>query len=271
MSSRGYSRGMFTGNRADTERKNRRRKQNSNRKKEHIDQSNTKTFEESRNFVMNSLEKMGKQLFVEGSDYGMESWIRNFNKLLDDFQDVLSKRGQVPEEFIQARARVFSILESKQSVKSLEDELRKLNEEASEIKRVLGYNIQDLRTKKDALIKQKTLLQEELGRQNVLLEERRRTRSTSFMSRLFGKKRNDDIIPETESKIATIESALNELETQISQVEMNERRISTDPPRLLEISKRIEEIQAKKESILQYSKEREEATKIMSEAVSKIT
>ncbi|GEM_PF-2936541 len=268
VSSRGFSRGVFTGSRAAPEKKNKRRKQSSNKKRERIREENSATFEETKNLILNSMARMGQQVFVEGSDYGMENWIRNFNKLLDEFQQTLSTRGSLPQQFIDARAEASRLLEAKKDVLQLDDEIKKLNEEASDIRRSLSLNLSDIKSKKDELLKQRTAIQEELSRtRSMLSESKKKSESTSFFGRLFGKK-DDGTIPALESKIATSESALNELESQITQLEMNERRATTDPPRLAEISKKIIEIQSVKQSLLQYKEEREKATRIMMEAIS---
>jgi hypothetical protein len=226
-----------------------------------------------------ALDRLGHQvLSTDPGGYDLEAWMRNLNLLLDDFEEKVGA-DRITAEFRERRRAALLPFAQPSATRDVDSEIEKLikeetaaKEALAELGRKAAAKLATLREERDECEKELKLAKENL----VELKEAKQSRP--FFSRLIG------TAPSTEKA----EAAVSQLEAKLSKLgnEIDSHRkarsarvggaladgVSANPSleaeqKLETAQKRLDELQSDKQVKLQLSRERETATKAISETI----
>jgi predicted nucleic acid-binding Zn-ribbon protein len=229
--------------------------------------------------ALEGLAHLGQQKFsAEPGGYDLTHWQRGLNLLLDDFEAKM-KDEQLPVEYYERRKEIESRFSAGVDVSQIESEMGTLRKEESELRATMDLEKEriiarliTLRTEKDGKAK-------EIVEQKTTLEEMRAKRqSASFLSKLSGRSRQPT--EAVEQKIAGLEKGIASLEEEVVGLQSDrtslERaggtpsgRFEKQWKRLGAIGERLRELEAQLQSRSQLAKERETATALLAEIISR--
>jgi hypothetical protein len=224
-----------------------------------------------------ALDRLGHQvLSTEPGGYDLQAWLRNLNSLLDDFQDNVGA-DRVTAEFLERRRVALLPLTHSSDSREVDSETRKLLQEEVAARELLAEVAKKAAAKLAALKEEHQTCEKEvkLAREN-LAELKKAKRSRQFFSRLMG---GGPSTLDAEARLAELESRLVGLDYEIeSHRKARSGLVGTAPTegdsvsvetqlRLEAIQKRLGELQTARQEMLQLSRQREVATKAISEMI----
>jgi hypothetical protein len=217
-----------------------------------------------------ALDKLGHQvLSTEPGGYDLEHWTRNFNSLLDDFEERIGEENMTAE-FRVRRQEALGYLSSGSGAAAADEELAKLRAEEEAARRSLedaeranATRLSSLREQRDACAKELKAKREELAEISEARESRK------LFSRLV---RSGPSTKEAEARVKELESRLRELEDEIER--SRKARATTESGEAGEAQGRLEaarakllEYQSSRRDRVQLTKEREVATQTISSII----
>ena len=233
--------------------------------------------EEVRGRTIIALDRLGHQVLSSEGGYDLQDWTRSLDSLLDDFQEKIGA-GQITDEFRARRqAAVLSLTSPPADVATDEEIVKATQEEASarkaleELEKKAAERLASLRVERDACAKDLKLEREKLEELQAAKQSRQ------FFSRLV---RSGPSTEESEKRIEGLEARLTKLEEEIEKSRkvrsvLEARDESTGEPAYPEAERRLEEarnrlvsLQEDRKDRVQLTKEREAATKAISEVIS---
>ncbi|MDA4118420.1 MAG: hypothetical protein OK455_08775 [Thaumarchaeota archaeon] len=242
-------------------------------KKLHFQEIEPLGLEQVKERTILTLDRLGHQvLSSEPGGYGLQSWMKNFNSLLDDFQEKIGQT-RMPSEFDGRRREINAILNAQPDSSEVESEIEKLLREQEDAKKTMEEEAAK-RT-----VRLRSLREQRDGYEKDLKDEKRRlaemneaNQSRQFFSRLL--KAGPSTAP-TEEKIKELESSLSktadEIDTlQNSQVSGSGSAVAGAKEKAESTQTKIEELRLSKQAKIQLTRERELAATTMSEIVSKV-
>lgn len=225
--------------------------------------------EQVRQRTILALDKLGHQvLSTEPGGYDLEHWTKNFNSLLDDFEDKVGE-DNVTDEFRMRRQEAVAYLSQRAGPSAPDSEVAKLLAEEEEARRSLeeaekanALKLNSLREQRDACAKELKAKRQEL------LEITEARQSRQFFSRLM---RAGPSPRDAESKVKELEVKLGELEDEI---ERSRKARAAESGGAIEAQRRLDaarakllELQSSRRDEVQLSKEREMATQTISSII----
>ena len=260
------------------EKKQKRKKQEfHSHRRPHLDESGDIDLEQVRARTLLALDRLGHQvLSAEPGGYDLDDWTRNFNSLLDDFQDKVGEE-RLTEEFRARRLEAAGHIVPMDSSAELDSEIEKLVQEVvvlqgmlEEARKRAAARLASLRSERDTCAKDLKELRRKLA------ETKEANESRSLFSRVLRKGPSTE---QLEANVAQLESRLAMLESDIDRLRktraVTEAEAGTDLSELAETERRLEssndkllELQSTKRNRSQLTKEREVATQIVSAAIS---
>jgi hypothetical protein len=261
-----------------TKKLRRRKQEYHTHKRAHLQESQPLDPDQVRERTTLALDRLGHQvLSTEPGGYDLEDWMRNLNSLLDDFQEKVGA-DRITDEFRERRRAALLALSQPPDSREVDSDIRKLVEEEAaakaaltELGRKAAAKLAALREERDACERELRLARQKLAE----LTEARQSRQ--FFSRLIG---SGPSTRQAELRVEDLESRLGRLADEVeSHRKARSGLVESDPAegdsakleaqlKLEAIQKRLLELQSAKQSMLQFSNEREVATKAISEMVS---
>jgi len=231
--------------------------------------------EEARARTILALDRLGHQvLSTEPGGYDLEDWLRSLNSLLDDFQAKIGE-DRVPDEFRQRRREALVAIAPRTPSGGVGSEIGKLVQEEevaraalADLDRQAAARLASLRGERDGCARELKLERERLAGMRVAKESRK------FFSRLVGA---GPSTAQAEAKVAELESKLSRLEEEIDRARKAHSTSSGATfdsanveahEKLEDIRNRLLELQAAEQERLQLAREREVATKAISDSIS---
>jgi len=225
-----------------------------------------------------ALNRLGHQKFFdEPGSYSLENWMKGVNILLDDFEDKMGTE-HLTQEYLKKRRELTERLSRPIDVSSIGRSISELRQEEGEILRKFHEEGAKTASKIDEL-------KEELARVSAELEEEKERLSSaveeqdsrSYLGRLFGKSSTpaadaaEDKVGELESRLQVLQGELLEQHRHAKSVEQH-----SEPPWADDWG-RLESLRGEKKGLenervarVQHTKEREEATGSIANAISAI-
>lgn len=287
--------------RGSFERKNKRKKQSFHTRKlrvANVENGNPLDFDSLRSKVIVSLAHLGEQKFsAEPGGYTLENWMKNFNLLLDDFEERAGGKN-LPKEYYTKRLELTaSLLKRDEDLPDLERKISDLREEEQSLNRAITLNEAKARADHEASERKEKIreLEKEIGdnkqeldglRQRLEARRKEKRESRSLFRRFVsGISKPADTVP-----IETLEIRLNELEAKIqsdkrkisdlnSKIEksalsgdaLDKRSKEELGSKLSEVNSSIEELVGKLSERQQLSEQRKKVTQDLTEEISKIS
>jgi hypothetical protein len=263
------------------EKKQKRKKQDYHiHKRAHFQETERPDPEEVRRRTVLALDRLGHQvLSSEPGGYDLEDWTRNLNSLLDDFQEKVGVE-LLGDEFPTRRQQALSLLVPSSSVKDVDSEIEKLIQEEAAASAALEEAEKNASAKLASLREERDACAKDLKAEKERLAEIREARqSRQFFSRIL---RTGPSTDKAEASVTELESKLKKLEDEIER-SRKARSVAgggasgQGNPAYLEALRRLEEargklleLQSSRQDLLQLAREREEATKALSEMISSL-
>ncbi len=278
------------------QKKERRRKQEFHKHKIKLADEEKLDFGALKERIILSLTHLGKQQFSQDpGGYGLQNWIKNFNLLLDDFEERSGARN-LPNEYFEKRRELSSTFVKPSIGSELDSLISKLQKDEKELVENLqrsGARLAHDRestervAKIDALNMERADIIEQLGKERRRLADRKKEieDSRKFLKRFFSRARaNGMSLSSIEAKISELETKVDNLDRRIAELRarhksggyrvLTEKELEQELPKqysaLEETRSKLSELQTKKLSESDSSEIRENATKSISEIISKI-
>jgi hypothetical protein len=240
-------------------------------KKLHFQEIEPLGLEQVKERTILTLDRLGHQvLSSEPGGYGLQSWMKNFNSLLDDFQEKIGPT-RMPSEFDGRRREINAILNAQPDSSDVESEIEKLLGEQEDAKKMMEEEAAK-RT-----VRLRSLREQRDGYEKDLKEEKRRlaelnqaNQSRQFFSRLL--KAGPSTAP-TEEKIKELETSLSKTADEIDTLQNSQvsgSAVAGAKEKAESTQTKIEELRLSKQAKIQLTRERELAAQTMSEIVSKV-
>jgi hypothetical protein len=233
----------------------------------------------SKTRVLEGLAHLGQQKFsTEPGGYDLTHWLKGLNLLLDDFEAKM-KEEQVPVEYYERRKEIESKFSAGVDVSQIGSEMDALRKEESEIRSTIDREKERIIARLITLRVEKDGKAKEIAEQQVVLEGMRAKRkSASFLSKISGRSRQST--EEVEQKIAGLEKEVTSLEEEAVGLQSDRaslERAGGTPSgryeqhwiRLGAIGERLRELEAQLQERSQLAKERETATAVLADIVSR--
>lgn len=243
-------------------------------KKLHLQDESEADMEEVRARTVLALDRLGHQvLSSEPGGYDLHDWRRNFDALLDDFQERVGE-GRMTEELLSRRREAEALLAPPASTAEVDSEIERLREEEGSARATVedaqtraANRLSSLRAERDKCIK------ELAEKREALQEVRRASQSRSFFSRVFG---TGPSTAKAEAEVTERESRLGRLESEIEhgrkgrglESDVDEAKLAETDSRLENLRARLLELGQARQERAQLTREREVAAKMVSDAIS---
>ena len=226
--------------------------------------------EQVRERTILALDRLGHQvLSTEPGGYDLEHWTRNFNSLLDDFEEKVGGEN-ITDEFRARRQEAMGYLSQRAAAGGADGEVARLlaEEEAArksldEADKANASKLSSLREQRDACAKELKAKREELAE----IAESRQSRQ--FFSRIL---RTGPSTKEAEAQVKELEAKLRGLEEEIER--SRKARVTVQSGEAAEAQSRLDaarakllELQSTRRDEIQLSKEREVAAQTISSII----
>ncbi len=252
--------------------------QSFHRKKIRIYDAPELDFDQLKSRTVNALSKLGQQKFsTETGGYALENWIKGLNVLLDEFEEKVGAT-RLSQEYLTSRNEANNRLSKPASTSSIDEGISELRARMSDIegKVKAGRGLEVSRISELA-VEQAQCLEE-------LEQERRRVAgltaglsSGSLLGHLFGRKKvvtedSDNRITELESKLAALQNDANERQKLLRMMDLRspKSRFAEQWNELEGLQARLREMQEERLDRVQLTKVRADATRSISDAISRI-
>jgi len=226
-----------------------------------------------------ALDKLGHQKFAaESGGYSLETWVRGVGLLLDEFEEKIGE-ARLPKEYVEKRRLLTGYLLRPVDTSSIDDSISGLRGEEAEVVRKLGGERDRVKAKIDELQKDVAKYTKELEKEkSKSAVPTPPERSGSLLRRLFSGGQASATREETDRR-AELEKKLRSLQEEISGQQkvlksIDQRSpaspIAEDWKALESLQARIRELERERLEKTQLTKEREEFTASIADAISSI-
>lgn len=221
--------------------------------------------------TVQSLERLGKQTFVPGSDYGLEGWMKSLRLLLEDFEANLPAPAPITESYRARKADILDSLSRSASSPDLDAQIAQAREAEAKVIQALGNRdasyfgsqLADLKRRQEKVASELEDQRATISRVKGQANARR------LWQRFLGE--SPPSTAEYEAEAARLQKELEELESQIVSVQGEELLYREGKRQLASASEALAALEAKKSERLQLVQERDAATRALAEEVSKIS
>jgi hypothetical protein len=226
-----------------------------------------------------ALDRLGHQIIsTEPGGYDLEDWTRNLNSLLDDFQEKIGPEKITDEFRDRRRAAILPLAQPSSASGDIDAEIEALIREEAATRAALDELGKKKAAKLAALREERAACEEDLTlakKKLASVEEAKKSRS--FFSRMTGA---GPSTAQAEAKVTELEDKLKRLEEEIETNRKARAKVvdqstqgggleTPDPQAKLEgIQTRLGELRSARQAILQWTDERELATKTISDMIS---
>jgi hypothetical protein len=220
-----------------------------------------------------ALDKLGHQvLSTEPGGYDLANWTRNFNALLDDFQERIGP-DKTTGELRARREEAVKYLVAPPDSPEVAAEMEKLTQEEAATRDALDAERKRVAERVVSLTKEHDDCEKELkeAREN-LAEVKEAAESRGFFSRML---KTGPSLDQAEAKVKELEAKLSSLGEEIERSRKAKSGGSDGDPAYAEAEKKLDDLQrrlaeldAARQSAHQRTREREMATKTIAEAIS---
>ncbi|HKW04504.1 MAG TPA: hypothetical protein VJN71_04315 [Nitrososphaerales archaeon] len=277
------------------EKKERRKKQEFHRHKLRLSEEEKIDLPALKERTILSLDHLGKQQISDDSGgYGFDRWLKNFNMLLDSFEESVgpeklpgsyfeSRREALAEALPQEGNNVASeIREFQEKEKSMEQNLQKMGSKLAHARAS-----SDLAGKIESLSGERATLIDQLEEQRKKLASKKKDfeDSSRIFNRLFSrKKQKSEEVASLTQNVHDLEMRIKGLDQRISELRgrkenagyriLSDQEISQEFPHqyseLSGVRSKIEELESKRKNDADSSKIRIDMTTLMSQTISKL-
>lgn len=268
--SRGSGR-SFTGRGSSSQKRAKRKKQDYHKHRARLDENEGPVdFETLRDRTLQSLESLGHQVFHPDLGYGIDNWLKSLNVLLDDFESKASIGAPLPQDYLSRKREVMDKLGKPPEFPELDSTIAQAKGEEEQLAASLGphgeaYFASRLASLKEQRNQTATELETERAR---LAEKKAEPRRQVFFRRIFASK--EPVSSEPDLDVDQIEQRLGDLDSQIAAAEAEEALYGEVREKLARARQKVSELEAKRLERLQFIPEREEATRLLANEISKI-
>jgi len=246
----------------------------------HLQEAQQLDLEEVRARTILALDRLGHQVLSTEGGYDLQDWMKSLDSLLDDFQEKVGA-DQITEEFRARRQAAVLPLASPAAVGDTDVEIENATQEEvaaraalAELEKKAAEKLASLRDERDACGRDLKLEKERLD------EIREAKQSRQFFSRLV---RAGPSTEQPEKRIEELEAKLSRLEEEIDRSRKVRSALASSSAgeghsaypeaeqRLEDARDKLISLQEARKDKIQLTKEREAATKTISELISSMT
>jgi len=238
-----------------------KRKQDFHRHRQQPQATAAPTPEELRNRVVIALDKLGHQrLSTEPGGYDLQSWTRNVNMLLDDFQERIQPTT-LPDDYYKKRMELVDGRFGPKSASSYDSQVEEIRRGMTEARRKLIVESERLTAKLTTNESARIEMAKELEEVRRELEDAaERKKNGSVLSRFFGRevrppKETEDKERELASKLDSLIAERVSLKAELAALE--NPSVGSLAEELNTIQTKLAEAEAERERRMQLSQERE--------------
>jgi len=226
-------------------------------------------FEAMKARTLQSLDRLGHQVLRPDLGYNMDNWLRSLNVLLDDFESKASRKASLPQEYLSRRQEVMVKLGRPVEFSELDYAIAQAKSEEGQLAASLGpHDTAYFDSRLGSLGEQRGQTAAELESERARLAQKKVEPRPGFFTRIFAPKEPASSEPVLD--IGQLEKGLSDLDSQIAAAEAEELHYREDREKLARAREKLAELEARKLERLQFVPEREEATKLLADEISKI-
>ena len=220
--------------------------------------------------TIQSLDRLGHQVFFPDQGYGLQDWLRSLNVLLDDFETKAAPLVTIPQGYISKRQEVVDRLSRPPEFPELDSAIAQAKSEEERLSAALErHGAAHVSAKLISLNRQRDQLAAELDRVRARLSEKEaEPRHIGFFGRILGKKEPPSSRHEID--VSRAEEQLIYLESQLKALEEEEMSHQENKEKLVLARERLADLEAKKVERMQFVEERQEAAKLLANEISSI-
>ena len=220
--------------------------------------------------TLQSLDRLGHQVFPPDLAYGLESWLKSLNVLLDDFETKASPYLALPPEYQNRRLEVTSSLLKAYEFPELDSAIVKAKgEERQAVALLGGRDSSYFGSKLGALRSRREQVALELESERSAVTRMKSARKPSeLLKRLLGPKAQPSV--GHQANVSRLESELGELNAKASALESEQVLFKEAKEKLALASDRLAELEVNRLGKMQFAPEREEATRLLAEEIAKM-
>lgn len=277
------------------EKKERRKKQEFHRHKVRLSEEEKIDLSALKERTILSLDHLGKQQISDDpGGYGFDRWLKNFNLLLDSFEESVGS-GRLPSSYFERKKEALAesipqeginvaseIRELQEKEKSMEQNLQKMGSKLAHARAS-----SDLAGKIESLSGERATLIDQLEEQRKRLASKKKDikDSSKIFNKLFSrKKQKSEEVASLTQNVHDLEMKVKGLDQRISELRgrkenagyriLSDQEISQEFPHqyseLSEVRSKIEELESKRRNDSDGSKIRVDMTTLMSQTISKL-
>jgi uncharacterized protein YhaN len=249
-------------------------------KKLHIQETGLPDLEQVKARTMLAFDRLGHQvLSSEPGGYDLQSWMKSFNSLLDDFAEKVGP-GRLPTGFDDRRREISAALLVAPDSSDTDSEIAKLVQEQEVARKVVEDGARKAANRLNSLREERQKCEKDLKEETKKLADlNEEKQSRRFFSRVL---RAGPPTAQSEATIKELESSLSKIAEEIERLQKLRAAITGGSPtdgssELVDAQQRVESIQKKlddlrlaKQGKRQFAQEREMAAKTMSDIVSQM-
>ncbi len=248
-------------------------------KKLHLQETEPLDLEQVKARTILALDRLGHQvLSPEPGGYDLQSWMRNLNSLLDDFQEKIGP-GRLPPELDERRREINASLLASPDSSAIDSEMETLLREQENARRAIEEESEKAAAKLRSLQGEHDLRERDLmAEKKKLAEMNEANQSRQFFSRFL---RPGPSTAKTDARIKELESDLSRIEDEIKTVQRaraagaggsteSNKTVAEAKQKIESSQKRLDELRLSKQALIQLAQEREVAAMSLSEVVSKV-
>jgi len=261
--------GSFT-RRGSSSKKVRHRKQDFHEHRVRLAESGTpQDFQTLRERTLQSLDKLGHQVFPPDSSYGMQNWMKSLGVLLDDFEVRASSMVTLPESYVAGKASILATLSKGFAFPEMDGAIAGARAEVAQISARIGNRdgayfgsrLAALKTKREGLVM-------ELEAERASISRIKAERSGRLFQRMLGQR--PPSTAEMEVHAAALAKDIDESDSQMAALREEEVRYREAKRELAAAADKLADLEANKLERLQLAPEREQAAKVLADEISKI-
>jgi len=229
-----------------------------------------------------ALNRLGHQTFsLEAGGYGLESWMKSFDVLLDDFEEKVGSETPL-DAFHAKRAEVTGRLLAPIDFSSIDNQMEEIRRDEEDLRRGIEEERERVIARQNTIESEKLTCVRSLELERRALEELDSARqSRGLLSRLL--RRSEDPREPIESRKRELEAKIQSLDQEMQGLQRIRVSIErhASPPKgapheqlwkdLEALRLRSDELRVTKQVMAQRATEREQATTELAEMVSKIS
>jgi hypothetical protein len=218
--------------------------------------------------TLQSLDKLGHQVFPPDSSYGMESWMKSLGVLLDDFETRASSMVTLPASYAIGKESVLSTLSKEFTFPEMDAAITEARDEVTRISAAIGNRDGAYFGSRQAALKAKReRLVSELEAERSSIARVKAERPGRLLQRMLGQR--PPSTAEMEVHAAGLAKEIAESDSQAAALHAEELQYREGKRELAIVTDRLAELEAKRMERLQLAPEREEAARMLADEISK--